>query len=229
MPDKQADTGELKVFINGSESTCGDCKAQLARGTWITLAGEKGLLCLDCADLAHLTFLPSGDAALTRRAKKHSTLSAVVLKWARRRRRYERQGLLVEEAALEKAEAECLADADVRQRKQARAAIRRDEVDRKFIDAFAAKVRELYPACPPGRDKQIADHACQKFSGRVGRSASAKELEEKPVRLAVAAHVRHLETGYDALLAKGIARHTARDTVKPIVDAMLQKWSTGRR
>ena len=63
------------------------------------LAGEKGALCLPCADLDHLVFLPSGDAALTRRAGKHSTLAAVVLKWSRARKRYERQGFLVEETA----------------------------------------------------------------------------------------------------------------------------------
>jgi len=49
--------------------------------------------------------------ALTRRARKHSLLSAVVLKWSRARKHYERQGLLVEETALELAEDECLADA----------------------------------------------------------------------------------------------------------------------
>jgi hypothetical protein len=47
-----------------------------------------------------------GDAALTRRAGKHSKLSAVVLKWSRARKRYERQGLLVEETVLQRAEDE---------------------------------------------------------------------------------------------------------------------------
>ncbi len=31
---------------------------------------DQGPLCMSCADLAHLIFLPSGDAALTRRARK---------------------------------------------------------------------------------------------------------------------------------------------------------------
>jgi len=74
------------------------------------LAKDKGALCLACADLDHLVFLPSGDTALTRRARKHSTLTAVVLKWSRARKRYERQGLLVEAGALEMAEEECSAD-----------------------------------------------------------------------------------------------------------------------
>ena len=88
----------------------------LAPKAWITLAGEKGAVCLACADLDHLLFLPSGNVALTRRARKHSTLAAVVLKWSRARKRYERQGLLVEARGLEKAEEECLADSEIRAR-----------------------------------------------------------------------------------------------------------------
>jgi len=47
-----------------------------------------------------LEFLPAGDALLTRRAKANSTRSAVVVRFSKTRRRYERQGLLVEHAAL---------------------------------------------------------------------------------------------------------------------------------
>ncbi len=54
----------------------------------------------------HLVFLPAGDATLTRRAKTASRLWAVVVRFSRSRKRYEREGLLVEEAALERAEAE---------------------------------------------------------------------------------------------------------------------------
>src|SRR5437762_12127894 len=102
----------LKVFISNRDSSCDECGEALGRHAWITLAGERGALCLACADLDHLVFLPAGDAALTRRARKHSALGAVVLKWSQARKRYERQGVLVEEDALASAEAECLADAD---------------------------------------------------------------------------------------------------------------------
>jgi hypothetical protein len=81
----------LKVFITHSDATCNECGEPLGRHAWITLAGEKGALCLSCADLDHLLFLPSGEAALTRRAGKYSILSAVVLEWSRARKRYERQ------------------------------------------------------------------------------------------------------------------------------------------
>ena len=40
-------------------------------------------LCLRCADLDRLVFLPAGEAAMSRRARKHSVLSAVVVRWLR--------------------------------------------------------------------------------------------------------------------------------------------------
>ena len=109
-------TADLKVFISSRDSTCDECGEDLGRRAWITLVEDKGALCLACADLDHLVYLPAGDAALTRRARKYSTLTAVVLKWSRARKRYERQGLLVEAEALEQAEQECLADSEVRAR-----------------------------------------------------------------------------------------------------------------
>lgn len=215
---------ELKVFISNRESTCGECNENLGSKAWITLVGEKGALCLACADLDHLVFLPSGDAALTRRAKKHSTLSAVVLKWSRARKRYERQGLLVEEQALEKAEEECLADSEVRERRKEREAIRREESDRQYVWEFSVRVRELFPSCPPGTETVIAEHACLKYSGRVGRSASAKSLDEEAAPLAVIAHIRHRETNYDCLLARGYDRRDARAEVEKAVRQVLIRW-----
>jgi hypothetical protein len=66
---------------------------------------DAGPMCMSCADLAHLVLLPSGDAALTRRARKHSRLSAVLVRVSRARKRYERQGVVVEDSAIEQAEA----------------------------------------------------------------------------------------------------------------------------
>lgn len=215
----------LKVFISHRDSVCGECHEELGTKAWILLAGDRGALCMACADLDHLVFLPSGDAALTRRAKKHSQLSAVVLKWSRARKRYERQGLLVEEAALARAEEECLADEDVRQRRKERNALRQAELDAQYLNQFAERVRELFPCCPSGRERMIAEHACRKFSGRVGRSAAAKELAEEAVRLAVVAHVRHAETDYDRLLGSGWDRFDAREHVRGQVERVLQSWA----
>jgi len=217
---------ELKVFISNRESVCGECGENLGRTAWITLAGDKGALCLECADLDNLVFLPTGDAALTRRAHKYSTLAAVVLKWSRARKRYERQGLLVEMSGLERAEEECFADNEVRERRREREAIRREESDHQYVDQFAARIRELFPNLPAGRERVIAEHACRKYSGRVGRSESAKALDEEAVRLAVVAHVRHRETKYDELLARGRDRREARTAVDKAVIQTLESWGS---
>ena len=215
---------DLKVFITNQDSTCDECGEHLGHHAWITLVEDKGALCLSCADLDHLVFLPSGDAALTRRAGKYSTLSAVVLKWSRARKHYERQGLLVEESALQRAEQECLDDADVRARRSEREAERRAEIDQEYVQHFAARVRELFPNCPDGRERVIAEHACQKYSGRVGRSAQAKNLDNEAILLAVIAHIRHAETKYDELMAGGMDRWSARNEVEDEIDQVLVSW-----
>jgi hypothetical protein len=220
---------DIAVFITRSDATCGECGEHLGRHAWITLQEEKGALCLSCADLDHLVFLAAGNAALTRRARKHSTLSAVVLKWSRARKRYERQGLLVEAQGLEQAERECFADSEARTRRREREAARREELDQEYVTRFAARVRELFPRCPTDREVTIAEHACLKYSGRVGRSAAAKSLDETAVRLAVIAHIRHTETKYDALLARGGERHKARAQVEETIDRVLTRWEGNLR
>jgi hypothetical protein len=217
---------EIKVFISNRDSKCDECGEELGRKAWITLERDKGALCLSCADLDHLIFLPAGDAAVTRRARKHSALSAVVLKFSRARRRYERQGLLVEDKALQQAEAECLADEESRARRREREMDRRAELDGQYVTAFAARIREIFPLCPTEREREIAEHACRKYSGRVGRSAAAKGLDEEAVRLAVAAHIRHRETNYDDLLGKGCYRGEARARVREDVDRICERWQS---
>ena len=217
-------SSDLKVFISTSDSFCDECREDLGRRAWITLTQDKGALCLACAELDHLVFLPAGDAALTRRARKHSILVAVVLKWSRARKRYERQGLLVEEQALEEAELECLADSEARARRREREAERRAELDSEYVEHFALRVRELFPRCPMGREVAIAEHACLKYSGRIGRLAAARDFTEKAVRLAVIAHVRHVETRYDELMVRGYDRWSARAQVQEDVDRILSEW-----
>jgi len=218
---------DIVVFIPTRNSICAECKQELGRSAWITLDSKRNALCLNCADLDHLVFLSSGDAALTRRSRKHSGLSAVVVKWSRARKRYERQGLLVENEALERAEKECAVDEEARKLARARAAVRRDELDLEYIHSFAGRVREMFPFCPTAREGLIAEHACRKYSGRVGRSAAAKALDEGAVRLAVTAHVRHAETDYDELLLNGIERRAARDKVYSQVSRILGRWEHG--
>ena len=222
--DRKRTEKDLIVFISHRDSKCDECKEELGHGAWITLKEGKGALCLACADLDHLTFLPSGDAALTRRARKHSTLAAVVLRWSQARKRYERQGLLVENPALEKAEEECLADSEIRERRSEREAEKRASLDRDYLEKFAARIRQLFPRSPAGREKAIAEHACRKYSGRVGRSSAAKGLDEEAVRLAVIAHIRHTETDYDLFLARGHERWDARNEVEGEVYRIIREW-----
>jgi len=218
---------DLVVFWTLNESVCSECGEELGRGSLLRLEGERAL-CLTCADLDHLTFLPRGDAALTRRASKHSGLRAVVLRFSRSRKRYERQGILVEEAAVLRAEAERLADADARAARQRRDAEHRAARDAEYVASFARRIGELLPGCPAAERGAIAEHACEVRSGRVGRSAAAKELDQGAVELAVRAHVRHRHTGYDALLAAGVDRSEARLEVAAEVDAVLDRWRPPR-
>lgn len=67
---------------------------------------NPGPACLRCAGLGDLEFLSAGDALLTRRAKAKSTRHAVVVRFSRSQRRYERRGLLVEPRALTEAQRE---------------------------------------------------------------------------------------------------------------------------
>ncbi|GAA4080154.1 DUF2293 domain-containing protein [Streptomyces hundungensis] len=184
-------------------------------------------LCLDCADLGHLVFLPRGDTALTRRARAGSSLSAVVVRRDRRRRRYERQGVFVEEAALAAAEAACLADAEARARRRARDAERRAVEDVRFTAALTAEILRLFPGCPAGRARDIAEHASVRGSGRVGRSAAGRALDAAAVTAAVRASVRHLDTEYDALLMARVPHGRARARVAAAIDAVLAAWAAG--
>src|SRR3989338_3905500 len=96
---------EVVVFSILKDSKCDLCEKELFKDSFLYKEQDKAL-CLKCAKLDELTFLPAGDAKLTRQAKKHSKTYAVVVRFSRARKRYERQGLLVEESALKQAESE---------------------------------------------------------------------------------------------------------------------------
>jgi hypothetical protein len=219
---------ELVVFQKVSEEgNCSECGAELPEREFLLM--EKGLpLCLACADLDQLLFLPAGDAALSRRARKHSSLAAVVVRFSRAHKRYERQGLLVTEEALAKAEEECAADAPERAAARARAAVARLEEDREFVAALAGAISQRYPGCPADEARRIAEHTGRRSSGRVGRSAAGRALDTSAVDLAVTAHIRHAHTNYDELLMRGTERLDARALVREKITDVLAKWSRER-
>jgi hypothetical protein len=148
----------------------------------------------------------------------------VVVRWSATRKRYERQGTLVEEEALQRAEAESLSDAGQREARRIRAAESRERLDARFVRDFAGAIRARYPACPTDAELAIAEHACEKYSGRVGRSSAAKDLSQEAIDLAVRAHVRHRLTRYDELLMLGRKRDEARAAVQGEVEEILLDW-----
>jgi hypothetical protein len=221
LAERQSRPPELVVISPLNDWICAQC----AGDGGLLLMEDEGPICMRCADLDHLVFLPAGDAALTRRAKKGSRLAAVVVRFSRARKRYERQGILVEEAALERAEADCLADAEARARRREREQARRSEGDIDLQAKLAREIRRLYPGCPAERVEAIARHAGARGSGRVGRSAAGRALDPKAIELAVIASLRHEDTEYDDLLMSGMGRGDARARVRAEVDRVLAEWA----
>ena len=201
------------------DARCSECGAGLERGGFLLVeAGQP--LCLPCARPGDLECLPAGDPALTRRAAKYSGRSTVVVRFSRSRKRYERQGMLVEAEALEKAEQECALDSGERARERARAAAARAEEDRKLTARMAERILALFHGCPPPEAAEIAGHAAVRGSGRAGRTAAGQALDEQ----AAAAAVRHRHTGYDALVLSGCDRAMARERVAGRVREILAAW-----
>ena len=214
---------DIVVFSILKPSTCAECGTELMKGSLLRMEKQKPL-CLECADLDHLVFLPRGDVALTRRSRKHSVLSAVVVRFSRSRKRYERQGLLVESGALERAQEECLSDEGKRRIAREKGSLARDRADNQYVAQFVDCIRSRYPDCPPGEAEAIAKHACEKYSGRVGRSSLAKSFDATAIDLAVKAHVRHRYTDYDRLLSRGWERTEARSAVVGRVIEIIERW-----
>jgi hypothetical protein len=220
LTQKQNAAPELVVILPVKDWTCVSCGDT---GPYLIM-DNAGPACLTCADMDHLIFLPRGDATLTRRAKKASGLSAVVVTFNRSRKRYERQGILVEESALEEAEQSCLADEEVRLRRRERDRERRADEDVELQKRMAELIDRLFPRCPPERAEAIARHTGLRGSGRVGRSAAGRALDEEALTRAVIASVRHEDTEYDELLMAGVEREEARTRIRTKIDSVLDRW-----
>jgi hypothetical protein len=138
------------VFEIIRDSGCTECGVELPKGRMLFLESEKAL-CLACAGMGELEFLQAGDTALTRRATKYSGNTAVVVRFSRSRGRYERQGILVEPAAIERAESECTLDADARAKARARAAKVRGKQDEELVEQMTGRILALFPAARRGK------------------------------------------------------------------------------
>jgi hypothetical protein len=211
------------VFQILRDSTCSECGVEIEQGSLLFMEAKQPL-CLACALMDDLEYLSAGDTALTRRATKYSGRTAVVVRFSRSRGRYERQGILVEPAALQKAEHECTQDADARAAARAAAAVAREKGDCELVSRMTERIRDLFPGIAANEAAAIARHTATRGSGRVGRTAAGRNLEEGPLVAAVRAAVRHNRTRYDELLAEGMDRELARFEVGDQVEKILEKW-----
>ena len=201
LAERESRPPELVVVSPLGDFTCSLCGE--GQGGWLMMEDDAPV-CMACADMEHLV-LPSGDAALTRRARAGSRLSAVVVRFSRSRRRFERQGILVEEQSLDGAELECLADGEARACRRERDGQRRAGQDVELHARMAAEIVRLFPGCPRrGRNRSPAT---PRSAARAGWAA-----------------VRHEDTRYDELLMSGLARELARAQVRDEVLRVLDGW-----
>ena len=117
-----------------------------------------------------------------------------------------------------------MSDADARALRRERDNDRRAGIDAEFQARLAGEIRRLFPACLARRASAIAEHTGARGTGRVGRSAAGRALDEDAISLAVVASVSHQDTQYDALLMAGMSRDAARDQVRPAIDRILATW-----
>ena len=220
-----ADTSQ-NIFITKKQklrcATCG--KAIPVEHAFVAESEDSKGTCFECSPFVNYTLLPPGNIALTRRSKKHSELCGVLLAWNQRRKRFERKGQYVELSAILKAQEECAANEDSRAIKNEKAAAVRAVQDKAYVLEFGSAIRAYYPNCPTDREYEIAKHACEKHSGRVGRTASAKQFDTQMIDLAVVAHIRHTETNYDSQFGKGKRKKEIRSDLSSSIQHILKSW-----
>ena len=219
-------TVSQNIFITKKEKlSCSGCLKPIPKGDRFVAESEQSKgTCFQCSPFTAYTLLPPGNAAMTRRSKKYSDLCGVVLGWNQRRKRFERKGQFVEASAIEKARQECEADQHIRDEKNRKAGLIRVEKDKAYIINFAKAIQQYYPGCPENITSKIAAHACEKKSGRVGRTAQAKQFDKAMIDLAVEAHIRHTATNYDDQFGKGKRKRDIRQSVKFEVMKIMAKW-----
>ena len=220
------ETYTQNIFLTKKETLrCSACKKPINLGQAFVAETENHRgTCFSCSPFTKSAFLEPGNAALTRRSKKHSSYCGILFRWNRRRKRFERKGQYVEASAILKAKEECILDETKRAIKNEKAAIKRVEEDKIYVAAFSLAIRDRYPNCPKNREVAIAKHACEKYSGRVGRTANAKQFDGEMIDLAVEAHIRHKETNYDSQFNTGKTKRVIRSSVKQDITKVLQKW-----
>lgn len=93
-----------------------------------------------------------------------------------------------------------------------------------LVERFAQRVRERFPAAPPGEAQRVARYACARGTERVGVLAGPDGYLDHAVELAVVAHIRHRFTRYERMLDAGVDRDSAREAVQPEVLTRMGCW-----
>lgn len=111
MPDEKSGKKpkDPVIYSLSKASRCYACDKKLQAGSFVKIEkskDEKEVLCSVCAGLEDFRFIKAGNPKLTRLATKYSEVRFVVMLWSDMWKTYERQGMLVERAALERAETE---------------------------------------------------------------------------------------------------------------------------
>ena len=216
---------DIVVFrlISNKENKCSECHKELGKGNLLRVENGQGL-CMVCADLDHLVTLPQGDAAMTRCTKKYSKLWAVIVRFSRTRGRYERQGLLVEKEAFDKAEEELLSASELTAQRKQRAEMDRMDEDQKLAQDILPKLLEMFPQCPPKDAQEIARQGSE-YIYRLVKRNEAGEPNEEDIRTLLTRHARHHYTTYNDLLMQGMDRASARAAVSQQLQEVLERWS----
>jgi hypothetical protein len=118
-----------------------------------------------------------------------------------------------------------VAPPDIRERRRERDRERPAGEDLELQARMAEKILLRFPGCPDGRAEAIARHTATRGSGRVGRSAAGRALDDEALRRAVIASIRHEDTPYDELLMSGTPRDLAREQIRNDIDRVLAAWS----
>jgi hypothetical protein len=164
-----------------------------------------------------LMFVPSGNAALTRRLISEAPFEVMVK--SQRRGLSQRWGFLVRREALQAAQ-QALADTELQRARQREVARRRRAAEEAAYQAtFGSELRRQFPGVPIRAVNEIVAHATRVGSRRVGRSQQLGLAER--VSLAVQAYIRHRRSGYEDHLAAGMDREDARDRASSMVERVL--------
>lgn len=104
-PPPPAEDEPDRVFRLRGETKCAQCRQWQAEGA-LAMVRSGVVRCLRCAGLDGLELLPAGDPLLTRLAREYSARWAIAFRFSYSVDRYQREGLLLEPAAIARAKTE---------------------------------------------------------------------------------------------------------------------------